>query len=192
MNSNLHELVFLLDQSTEIKDQIEEAQKGFKNLIVQQKKASYNTNVTLNVFGNDYWQISDGLPIQKFKTEKELFPLSGVCTLLDSAAKTVDDVGVRLCKTNENDRPSKVIVVLVTYGRDNASKKYTYPQLAEMIKHQTEVYKWTFLLLTDFSINMEKLNIPEENTIIVKKREKNGFTDAYAELNKRITEIRNQ
>lgn len=192
MNGNLHELVFILDQSSEIEEQYDDAQKGFKALISAQKKSSADTHVTVNVFGGKYVTVCDGVPINKADFKTALPPLSGVCPLTDSAVKAIDDVGIRLNRTYEGCRPSKVIVTLVAFGRDNASKKHTYNDLAEIIKHQTEVYKWSFFLLTDFSINMEKLNIPEDNTVIVKKNEKDGFTKAYSELNEKITALRNK
>lgn len=192
MNSNLHELIFVLDQSAEIKNQYSDAQKGFMELIEAQKKAKTDTAVTVNVFGSEYLTVCDNTPIKEFKVEKELFPLSGECPLIDSVEKAVFDVGERLNRTYEGCRPGKVIVVMVTFGRDNASKKHTYTELAEIIRHQTDVYKWSFFLLTDFSINMEKMNIPEDNTVIVKKNEPNAFIKAYMELNEKITALRDK
>lgn len=192
MNNNLHELIFVLDQSAEIKDQYKDAERGFIELIEAQKKAKTDTAVTVNVFGSEYLTVCDNTPIEKFKTSEKLFPLSGVCPLIDSAKKAIFDAGERLNRTYEGCRPCKVIVVMVTFGRDNASKKHTYAELAEVIRHQTEVYKWSFFLLTDFSINMEKMNIPEDNTVIVKKSEPNAFIKAYLELNEKITALRNE
>lgn len=190
MNNNLHELVFLFDQSSKISDHYSEAQKGFKNLIESQKQCRTDTNVTISVFGGNYENIADNVPIAKIKISNELPELSGTCPFVDSAARIIDEVGARLSRTPEYDRPSKVIVILVNFDRDNASKSCTYNQLAEKIKHQTEVYKWSFYLLTDFSINMEKLGIPEENTFIVKLSEKNTFADEYRNLNDSISELR--
>ena len=190
MNENLHELVFILDQSASIKDHLESASKSFKKLISDQKKLPLQTNVTTDIFGSDYVTLFDGLPIEKVKFTQKIFPTSGVCPLIDSAIKAIDGVGERLSNTPEQDRPSRVIVTIVTFNRDNASKKHTFEELAERIRHQTEVYKWQFYLITDFSINMEKLGISEENTIILKKNQKDAFQTAYEELNSKITALR--
>lgn len=191
MNSNLHELIFIMDQSAEIKDKLEEATNEFKKLISAQKKLPVKANLTADIFGSEYLTAFDNVPLEKVKFTKDPpFPTSGECPLIDSAVKAIDDVGIRLNATWENDRPSKVIVTIVTFGRDNASKKHTYEELAEIIKHQTEVYKWTFFLMTDFSINMEKLGIPEDNTIIIKKKEEGAFKKAYEELNEKLTALR--
>ena len=190
MNENLQELVFILDQSASIKDNLETATKGFKKLISDQKKLPLQTNVTTHLFGSEYLTLFDGTPIDKVKFTKQPFPPSGVCPLIDSAVKAIDDLGVRLSNTAEEERPSKIIVTIVTFNRDNASKKHTFEELAERIKHQTEVYKWKFYLITDFSINMEKLGIGEDDTIILKKDNPDAFTNAYDELNEKITALR--
>ena len=190
MNDNLHELVFILNESASIGDQAENAVKCFKKLISDQKKVPFQTNVTANVFGSDYKTLFDGMPIEKLKFNPPLLPSSGVCQLIDSAVRSIDEVGERLSATPEPDRPSRVIVTIVTFNRDNASKKHTFEELAERIKHQTEVYKWKFYLITDFSINMEKLGINEDDTIILKNSEPDAFKNAYDELNNKITALR--
>ena len=190
MNDNLQELVFILDQSASIKDHLETASKSFKKLISDQKKLPRQTNLTVNIFGSDYVTLCNGLPAEKVKLTQKLFPTSGVCPLIDSAVRSIDDVGERLSKTPEEERPSKVIVAIVTFNRDNASKKHTFEELAERIRIQTEVYKWKFYLITDFSINMEKLGISEDDTIILKKSNPDAFKEAYGELNKKITALR--
>ncbi|MCM1054279.1 MAG: hypothetical protein NC394_02045 [Bacteroides sp.] len=191
MDNNLHELVFVLNHSSELDNRYDDVKKSFKALLDAQKNAKANTNVTINVFGSDYTTVCDGISIKDVKLSDDLFPLSSVCSLNDSAVKAIDDVGVRLTRTYESCRPSKVITVIVTFGRDNASKKHTYNDLAEVIRHQTEVYKWSFFLMTDFSINMEKLNIPEDNTVIIKKNEADGIKKAYDELIEKIAALRN-
>lgn len=187
MKENLHELVFILDQSASIKENYDDALSGFKKLIAEQKKLACSANVTINAFGKGIIPIMENKPIEKVRFNKNLFPDSGVCPMIDSVMKTIDDVGERLSNTPEDERPAKVIVTIVTFGRDNASKKHTYDQLAEKIQLQSGVYKWKFYLVTDFSINMEKLGINEDDTMIIHRDDKETFKAAYAELNEKMT-----
>lgn len=191
MKDNLHELIFVLDQSTSIKEHYDSAVENLRKLITSQKKLSESANVTITAFGNDYIPVFDGKPISKVKFVKKLFPDSGVCPMIDSVMRTIDSVGERLSQTPEEERPSKVIVTIVTFGRDNASKKHTYDELAKKIQEQSGIYKWSFFLVTDFSINMEKLGIKEDNTIIIHRDDADTFKTAYAELDKKIAQIRN-
>lgn len=192
MKDNLHELVFVVDQSASIEDSIDELTKAFKSVMAKQKKVPCDTNVTVSVYGSDFKTVYDAKPIAKINCKEALFDPSGVCPFLDSAAKTIDDVGARLSETEEADRPAKVIVTLLVFGRDNASKKHTYEQLKDMIYLQSNTYKWKFFLITDFSIVMEKLGISEDDTIIVRRNEKNAYADAYTQLNEKITRCRTE
>ena len=47
----------------------------------------------------------------------------------------------------EKNRPGQVIVAILTDGLENSSQTYTWNQIARVIKHQTEQYRWTFLFL---------------------------------------------
>ena len=87
--------------------------------------------------------------------------------MLDTLAVLMNDVGARLASEPENERPSQVILTIIVFGRDNASVHYTYNQLREMIALQRDVYKWKIYLVTDFTINMEKLSIAEDDTIVI-------------------------
>jgi hypothetical protein len=48
---------------------------------------------------------------------------------------------------DEKDRPEHVIVAVMTDGQENASHEFTKDMVKELVEHQTEVYKWTFMFL---------------------------------------------
>ena|ERR1700722_4026545 len=77
-------------------------------------------------------------------------------------------LSAKLSKIPEHERQGKVIVVTMTDGLENASQEYTAAQIAELIKHQREAYKWEFLFLganQDAILTGEKLNIPRANSV---------------------------
>ena len=131
------------------------------------------------------------LPLDKFKMDKIGVQNdgTGTCALLDRTAELMNSEGVRLNDTPEEERPSQVIMTIIVFGRDNASVNFTYEQLHDMIALQRDVYKWKFFLMTDFTINMEKLGIAEEDTIIIKKSEKNMFARPFEELTEKIVKL---
>jgi len=111
--------------------------------------------------------------------------------MLDAVSQLMDNVGERLSNTPEEERPSQVIVVINVFGRDNASKKCTHDRLKEMIALQRDVYKWKFILATDYTINMEKLGIDPDDTIVIKRDSDDMFGPAYKTINEMVTNIRN-
>jgi len=65
--------------------------------------------------------------------------------LLDTIGHALDITGQKIAAMKEFDRPEKVIFVILTDGKENASTRYTRAKINEMIKHQTDVYKWQFI-----------------------------------------------
>lgn len=47
----------------------------------------------------------------------------------------------------EEDRPENVLMVIITDGFENASRKFSSSDVKERIKHQTEKYNWEFQYL---------------------------------------------
>ena len=128
-------------------------------------------------------------PLEKFKVDTWLEnDGSGVNNMLDQTANIMNRVGERLAATPEAERPSQVILTIIVFGRDNASVRCTYEQLRNMIALQRDVYKWKFFLMTDFTINMEKLGIAEEDTIVIKKSEADWFKRPFEELTEKMVE----
>ncbi len=52
-----------------------------------------------------------------------------------------------LRRSPSHERPSKVIVVTLTDGLENASKQYNLDKIGEMIREQRDKYNWDFVFL---------------------------------------------
>jgi hypothetical protein len=46
---------------------------------------------------------------------------------------------------SEDERPSKVILIIMTDGLENASKMFTSRQVLDLIVQQRGIYKWDFV-----------------------------------------------
>lgn len=193
MKEHFTEMLFAFDCGSESETQSANAVKAFRSFINAQKKLEGEVNCTGIFFNDKVSTVFDNKPIQKMGGRDFRFDASefhGECCMLDAVSGLMDSVGVRLANTPEEERPSKVIVMINVFGRDNASKKCTYEHLAEMIALQRDVYKWKFYLMTDFTINMEKLGISPDDTIVIHRDESDMFSPAYNELNEHITKLR--
>ncbi len=184
MKDNFTEILFALDCAAASNNQKENAVKAFKSFISAKKKSDCEINVSAVAYAGKYMDAFTNVPVAKIKPAQYVFPedASGACAMLDAAQHLMDSAGQRYSDTPEEERPSKVIMVITVFGRDNASKTCTYEKLKEMIAHQRDIYKWKFYLITDFSINMEKLGIAEDDTILIKKSEKDWFKEPFVSL----------
>lgn len=194
MREKYSELLFAFDCGAAAEAQSDFAVKAFKNFINAQKKLDGEANATGISFNDDVHVIFDNKPLKKITPKDyEFFHAQtdrGECHMLDAVAQLMDDTGVRLSETPEEERPAKVIVFICVFGRDNASKKCTYAKLKEMIALQRDVYKWKFILATDFTINMEKLGIAPEDTIVINKNDKDMFKPVYEQVGEMIAKER--
>ena len=148
MNQNLTEVVFILDRSGSMSHLVGDTIGGFNAFVEQQKKEDGEARLTTVLFDDQYEILHDGINIHDVPvlTEKE-YSARGMTAMLDAIGKTINDVGNRLSKTAEADRPGKVIFVITTDGQENASKEFNQKQIKEMIERQQNVYSWKFLFL---------------------------------------------
>lgn len=79
-------------------------------------------------------------------TENDYEP-RGCTALLDAVGGAIRHIGNVHKYARREDVPKKTIFVIITDGMENASHKYTYVRLQEMIKRQKEKYGWEFLFL---------------------------------------------
>lgn len=195
MKEKYCELLFGFDCGSVAETQSDKAIKAFKSFISSQKKLDGEANLTGITFNNRITYLYDNKPIKKITAKDYGFDMSdgrGECCMLDAVSQLMDDAGRRLSDTPEEERPSQVIVVIHVFGRDNSSKKCTYERLKEMIALQRDVYKWKFIIATDYTINMERLGISPEDTIVVKRDENDMFAPTYKAINEMVTKIRNE
>lgn len=189
MNNDLTLQLFAFDCGNVPAEHYDESVKA----IMKFAKTLLDTGRQQRVSGIRFSKSSDlftvNKPLEKVKLKEFGFTNdgSGACPMLDRTGKLMNDVGVRLNDTPEPERPSQVIMTIIVFGRDNASVHFTYEQLHDMIALQRDVYKWKFFLMTDFTINMEKLGIAEDDTILIKKSEKNWFRRPFEELGEKIS-----
>lgn len=195
MKKNLMEVIFAFDCGVAAAVHMDSAIKSLKGFILAQRKLDGEMNASGVAYNSRITPVFDNIPVGKLVVKNYGFEEGGLgeCRMLDATAHLMNSVGARLNDTPEEQRPSKVVCVINVIGRDNASKKYTYDKLRDMIALQRDVYKWQFYLITDFSINMEKLGISPDDTFILRRDEKDAtLAQAYKELNERVTELRGE
>ena len=118
----------------------------------------------------------------------------GSTALLDAVGKTIDAVGERLAATPESERPSQVIVSILTDGHENSSQTYSKPKVAEMIKHQTEKYNWAFEFQ---AANMDAFAAAKElsiapDRVVQFEATGEGVREAFVQQSQRISAMRSQ
>lgn len=148
MNTNITELVFILDRSGSMHGLEADTMGGFNSLIEKQKKETGKAYVTTVLFDTSIERIHDRMDIDAVPplTAKEYIP--GGCTaLLDAIGTTIKHIVNIHRYAREEDVPGKTVFVITTDGLENASRLYSLDTIKRMIEHESEKYGWVFLFL---------------------------------------------
>jgi uncharacterized protein YegL len=192
MNENVTEIIFLLDRSGSMAGLESDTIGGFNAFIKKQCQLDGETLVTAVQFDDQYEVIWNGMDAKNVKlTDKEYF-VRGSTALLDAVGRTILDVGHRLSKASEEQKPGKVIFVITTDGMENASREFTYEKVKELIKHQQEKYNWEFIFMganIDAAKEASILGIDMENAYSFEASE-NGVEVMYNVICEAVSEKR--
>ena len=148
MKKNLTELVFILDRSGSIAGLEKDTIGGFNAMIEKQKRETGEAYISTVLFDNYSEVIHDRVALDTVPklTEKEYY-VRGCTALLDAVGSAIHHIGNVHKYAREEDRPEKTLFVITTDGMENASRRYSYEKVRDMITRQKEKYGWEFLFL---------------------------------------------
>lgn len=148
MNQNLTELHVIMDKSGSMQGLKDDTIGGFNQLMSDQKDTTGKLLVGLTMFNTGVDVRFSGVPLGDVRPlRSDDYRPTGGTALLDAIGQTVTDIGSRLAKMPESERPGQVIVAIFTDGQENSSHRFTKSQIRDMVKLQTETYKWIFMFL---------------------------------------------
>jgi hypothetical protein len=148
MKENLVDINVVLDRSGSMSCIAADTIGGFNEFLKTQQEADGEAFITLAQFDDIYEVVYSGKNIKEAPMLSSLtFKPRGSTALLDAIGKTINTTGERLANLNEDQRPEKIIFVILTDGGENASREFTNTQINDMIKHQTDVYSWDFIFI---------------------------------------------
>jgi len=80
----------------------------------------------------------------------------GGTALLDAIGKTVVTLGEKLAAQSEDERPDKVLVIIITDGHENSSREWNKDAVKKLVAQQTDDYNWQFVFL---GANMDAVDV---------------------------------
>lgn len=148
MKENYTDINIVLDRSGSMDTIKSDTIGGFNSFLSKQKQVAGEATITLVQFDDIYEEVYKAIPLENAPLlNDDTFIPRNTTALLDAIGKTIVETGKRLASMNDDERPDKVIFVILTDGLENASREYRIEQINQMISHQRDVYKWEFIFL---------------------------------------------
>lgn len=158
---DLTEIIVVLDRSGSMEHIKKDMEGGFNAFVEEQRREPGEARLTLVKFDEEVALEYAGVPLENVP------PLSivprGWTALHDAIGMTIVKTGERLAALPEDDRPKRVLFVVITDGEENRSKEWNAARVKEAVQHQTEKYSWQFVYIganQDSVLNAKDLGIP--------------------------------
>lgn len=148
MKKGLTEIVFILDRSGSMGGLEADTIGGFNGLIKKQRKESGEALVSTVLFDDVCEVLHDRVPMEQVEEmTADTYFVRGCTALLDAVGGAIHRIGNIHKYARDEDRPEKTLFIITTDGMENASHRYTYEKVKQMVERQKAKYGWEFLFL---------------------------------------------
>ena len=148
MKKGLTELVMILDRSGSMRGLEADTIGGFNSMIDKQKKEDGEAYVSVVLFDDSSEVLYDRVDIRKIEPMNDRqYYVRGCTALLDAVGGAIHHIANVHKYARTEDVPEKTIFIITTDGMENASRRYTYDTVRQMIERQKEQYHWEFMFL---------------------------------------------
>ena len=135
----------VLDRSGSMQSIKKDTEGGFKTFLADQRSQPGKATIALAQFDSRY-EVVYGPTNIKDAPRLVLVP-RGSTALLDAMGRRITETGEWLKSLAEDERPGRVIMVIITDGEENSSKEWQLPAINELITKQQDKYGWVFMFL---------------------------------------------
>ncbi len=138
-------IVIVLDRSGSMMSVKSDTEGGLRAFLAEQVDVPGETLVTLRQFDTVHDTVFENVLLADVPPF-ELKPRGGTA-LLDAVGSTIATVAEQIDDMAEADRPSEVVMVILTDGHENSSKEYRLDQIKKLITQRQDEDGWVFVFL---------------------------------------------
>ena len=179
------EIVFILDRSGSMSGLESDTIGGFNSMIKkQQEETEGDALVSTVLFNQESIVLHDRVPLAEVKplTEDD-YQVRGTTALLDAVGDAVKHIKNIHKYAREEDRPQKTLFVITTDGMENASHRFSYRDIKQLIERQKEI-GWEYIFL---GANIDAAEVAEHIGIDARRAvnyhaDKRGTREVYGAI----------
>ena len=151
MKKGLNEVVFLIDCSESMEANADKVIADFNRLLDEYKTNMSEALVTTIMFNERSKIFHDRVDIGTANPmTKEDYTLKGKTAFVDAMGLTIKHISTIQRYARDEDKPENTVFVVMTDGKDDASKRYTVDEIDKSVKRRIEKFGWQFVYtLTD-------------------------------------------
>ena len=195
MKSNYAHITVILDRSGSMEGIREDTIGGFNSYLKEQKKQPGEATLTLVQFDsqNPYEVIEHFRPLAEVpELTTETYAPRGGTPLLDALGKGIHDLDGSVKKLAEDQKPERVVMVVVTDGAENSSQEFKKSDIEKLVKEKSEKHGWQFVFLSaDMAAISEAhgLGIPADSSLYYSHSGR-GSRSSWASVSSHTTDYR--
>jgi hypothetical protein len=163
------DISIILDRSGSMTSIAGDITGGFNQFLADQRKLDGQAIVSLFQFDHEYETVYAGIDLRDAPDlNAENYVPRGSTGLYDAIGRTVVATGSRLAALPEDQRPERVLVLIITDGLENSSREFYSDKIAEMVSHQRDKYNWEFMFIganQDAVLSAKNLEIPTAGAV---------------------------
>jgi Mg-chelatase subunit ChlD len=151
VNPDYTHIAVILDRTGSMESIRDDTIGGFNSFLSEQKQQPGKATLTLVQFDSQdpYEVIHQVKTIQEVpELTKETYVPRATTPLLDAIGRGINDLEKCISNMQEQERPSKVVFVVITDGQENASREFRRDQILKMINEKEKLYGWQFAFLS--------------------------------------------
>lgn len=187
-------LGIVLDQSGSMEAYRDAAIEGYNELLENQRNVDAGSVTLVHTTFNDRYPPT--LNVEDLDSAEPLDDTSyrprGRTALLDAVGFTIDAMRERFDEMAEDERPSDVLVAVITDGKENASEEYSELKVRAMTQYQQDEQDWEFVYIgagiDDFT-DARSMGISGRHTL-KRRGSAAGIRRAYEQISSATTSMR--
>jgi hypothetical protein len=188
-------LAVILDRTGSMESIRDDTIGGFNAFLNEQKQLPGKATLTLVQFDSQdpYDVIHQVKPIiEVSELTKETYVPRATTPLLDAIGRGINDLEKCISDMQEQDRPSKVVFVVITDGQENASREFRRDQILKMINEKEKQSGWQFVFL---SADLDAINDAMDHGFQTRfslafDKDSKGTRNAWGSVSEKISNFR--
>lgn len=188
------QITFVLDSSGSMNSIADDTRGGFNAFLDDQRDEAGTATVTLYDFNTTVDQVYERYPVADApELDEENYTPGGQTALYDAITRAIDETGKNIAAIEPAEQPDKVIVVVLTDGKENASET-PLDAVRGRIEHRQEADDWEFLFIganQNAVLTAEGMGIDRDRSLTM-AHDGDGTRDAYRSTSENISEARSQ